>query len=64
MSPQKSAYGRALRFERAQAARVIASEDCRHCGRSSQFGHPAGVVPGQWLCSNCGKGQRAEGGQE
>ena len=35
---------------------LVESEPCRACGRESREMHPAGVVPGRWLCS-CGHRQ-------
>lgn len=29
------------------------SEDCRWCGKASSEGHPAGVLPGRWRCTDC-----------
>jgi hypothetical protein len=35
---------------------LVRSEPCKDCGRDSDGIHPAGVVPGRWLCS-CGRRQ-------
>jgi len=35
---------------------ILRDEYCKFCGTSSTRIHPAGVVPGRWLCS-CGRKQ-------
>jgi ribosomal protein L37AE/L43A len=46
--------------ERIDAAgRWILSRDevCRFCGTPAKEIHPAGVVPGLWTCTRCGRRQ-------